>query len=417
MNTLTRFELRKLIGRKTALAAMAALMVIITLVSFVPVLFESRTDENGTEVKRFAAIALDRRDARAWSGELTTDAIASALERYQSVRADKRNLVHSADGTFFTDKAYQKWIQPFDPVFGLMRVAYSGGDYDYFVLDGIQPKEAYAFYEKRMQKIHAYLNMDYTYGNYSEKDKAYYEKKNAEIRVPFRVGFSKGWEYLLENSEALLLLSAFLISICVAPVFSGEYQSGADAILLSTKYGRSRVIGAKLRASLLLATGLFLLAALLQLLLTFAIYGAEGGNLSLQAVSTRYLTAPFAFTAWGAWLRLELIGWLLTLMMAGVTLFLSARMSSPFPVIIGSTVLLFGSMLIPYSKDSRLVNHLIALLPGNHSNALGSITHYELYHLPWGVVPQHLMLGFTSLAVVCVTLPLAYRAFRRRQVV
>ena len=47
----------------------------------------------------------------------------------------------------------------------------------------------------------------------------------------------------------------FVIVICVSPVFSSEYESGAAALLLTTKHGKGRLVWSKLVAALLFTAG------------------------------------------------------------------------------------------------------------------------------------------------------------------
>ncbi len=156
-----------------------------------------------------------------------------------------------------------------------------GETYDYYVMGSMNPADAENFYENRMEKVEEYLNMDYSYGNYSEADKEYFITKNEKLTIPFHYEYNTGWNKLLGISYVALLVIALVVCITLAPMFSSEYQTGADAILLLTKYGRSKLTVAKIVSSFLLTSVIYVLGILILTFVTFLIYGSGGAACSL----------------------------------------------------------------------------------------------------------------------------------------
>lgn len=138
-----------------------------------------------------------------------------------------------------------------------------------------------------MDKVNEYLNFEYSYGNYSAEDKSFFMKMNESIPVPFQMDYVTGWEKVLQNLLGIFLISAFVIAICLAPMFAGEYQSGADSIILSSRYGRNKVIFAKLKASFIVSLDLIALALTTYTLLLLGICGFDGGRASVQIVDLK----------------------------------------------------------------------------------------------------------------------------------
>ena len=68
-----------------------------------------------------------------------------------------------------------------------------------------------------------------------------------------------------------------LLAICIviAPVFSGEYQAGTDAVILSAKYGKTKLVTAKIAASLLFGTAAFILHVVVACGLPLAAFGID----------------------------------------------------------------------------------------------------------------------------------------------
>lgn len=233
-------------------------------------------------------------------------------------------------------------------------------EYDYYLIDKINPEEMKSFYQKRLEKVRLFLNSNKSDNNYTAKEKAYFTKLNEEITVPFQMDYVTGWKNVFENLPSLFLIIAFVIGFCLAPVFAGEYQRGTDAIVLSTRYGRSKAIAAKLKASFIVSVGLIIFPILIYTFLILGVFGFDGGGAHVQMIK---FLAPVPYTVFETYLWAVLIGSLACLMVGALTLWFSSRMSNSFSVIVATGVLLVGTQFIPESKNSRLLSYLTDLLP------------------------------------------------------
>ncbi|MBT2291994.1 ABC transporter permease [Paenibacillus albidus] len=412
MDTLTRFELRKIIKRKSFLLAVLILLVLLVFVTMINIFSERMPQAAERTATGLGAIRLEKQYDLQHAGALDAKKIAGAIERYHNVRGNPDNM--DPKSKVITDEAFAKYEIKDFLILNLIRTAFSPlNEYNHYILDDLTPSDAVHFYDKRTEKVKEYLNMDYTYGNYSAQDKSYFLKLNEKISTPFKLNYKSGWENVLNNASGMILVISFVMCICIAPIFAGEYQSGADAVILSSRYGRSKLIYAKLKASILFTTGLYSLSILSYILITLGVYGWEGWNSNLQILS---LLAPFPMTVLEACLWTVVIGYLGCLMMMSITLVLSSRLKSPFPVMIWSIVILFGSMFIPYSKSSRTMNHFIQLLPNKIMDGYDAITHYEVYHLFGHILPRHFVVVGVAFIVTVLLLPVAYRGFKKHQV-
>lgn len=413
---MTGFELRKLIRRKSTLFGLLGLLVVSLLCTLLPVFQEYSYDAEG-EVNGFAAMALEKRYARSFQGELEPSVFSQTVADYQEILNNSAN--QSGEGvrggaSGLSEKGFFK-AYPYSPLLDYLRKCFSPvTGYDYDVVDSLTPGKAASFYEQRTAYIERYLEQSPDGGSYSEADKATFQRMNERIAVPMKFDYARGWELLLKNSGLFFISAFFILSICTAPVFSGEYQSGADAIILSTRHGRGKLIRAKIAASLLFASGFFLLSWFATLALSMSIYGVSGWDSPLQTLDTQFFFSPYPVTVLGAFLLLTLISWLACLAIVSFTLLLSSRMRTPFSVIIGSVVLLIAPSFIPESKENRLFNHLLALWqPTEFSNRFRE---YELFHGPGFGVPLPYAIGGAALLVTIVLLPFAYRGFRKHEV-
>lgn len=88
----------------------------------------------------------------------------------------------------------------------------------------------------------------------------------------FQYGYYVGWEIIISAFE-LLMFAVLAVCIVIAPVFSGEYQAGTDAVILSGKYGKTRLITAKILAALLFGASAFTLHVIVAFALPLARLG------------------------------------------------------------------------------------------------------------------------------------------------
>ncbi|AIQ17397.1 hypothetical protein H70357_12560 [Paenibacillus sp. FSL H7-0357] len=412
MDILTRFELRKIMRRKSFFIGITLIIVVALLGVWALVSGAYITDKDGNDLKGLEAIPLRKEYNRQLAGPLTIEKIAAAVKQHQKVIHDPKNLNEKGE---LTNEAYVTYKEQSYQIDTLIRFAFSHSrEYDHYIIDSMTPSTAKTFYQERLDKVKEYIDRDYTPGNASAKENAFFMRMNKSIPVPFQMDYVTGWESVFENLQFVLLISAFVIAIWLAPVFAGEYQSGADAIILSSRYGRNKVIAAKLKAGLIVSLGLLAVGLGTYTLLMLGIFGFDGGSASVQMIK---LFAPVPFTVFQTYLWAILIGSLACLTVGAVTLWLSSRMSTPFPVIIVIVILLIGPLFFPASKSSRLYNHIMNLLPGKMVDGITRVTEYEGYSVFGQLIPSYKFATGFAIIVIALLLPFTYRAFKNHQVV
>ncbi|WP_010275405.1 ABC transporter permease [Paenibacillus senegalensis] len=409
---LVRFELIKMGKRVSAAAAFAGILLYIAIMAVGFVTGESRVDEHGADVTGFAAISLAKEHTGRWEGELTAEKLAAVIENSRRTYADSANL--SAELQELTNEAYGRHIQPNREIEALLIRTYSPpGTYDYRMMRALEASDAGQFYEQHREKVRAILDMDYTYGSFSEQEKAFWLDRYGQISVPFQFAYSDGWERLLRGLFTVILVIAFAVCISVAPVFASEYQSGMDAIVLTTRHGKGKAITAKIAASFLAATLLYALSISLYTAVMLICYGMTGWDASLQMI---LLTAPHDLTLLETYLLGVGLGYAIVLAIMSITLALSSSLKTSFATIITGALLLFVPLFLPSSKSSALWNEGLALLPAKAMDTLQVHGVYEVYPVFGGLYTLPVMIGIVYLAAVWCPLPLARIAFRRHQV-
>lgn len=236
-----------------------------------------------------------------------------------------------------------------------------------------------------------------------------------QVEVPFYYDYYDSWEKMSSSFSILvsLVISAIIV-ICLSPVFSEEYSQRTDAIILTTKYGKNKLIVAKLLSSLLFTLAVYFLFVTLHFILHAMIYGFDGYKANIQ-LHGWYYQSPYnmdflELTIYS--FGLSLIG---LLFIAVITLFISSKMKSPFIVVILSAAILYIPK-IDVSEISYTAALVLDLFPINMMNAA---QHFELgvfYNFFGMPLLQPIMMIFTAGILSILLLVFTYWQFKNRQI-
>ncbi len=164
------------------------------------------------------------------------------------------------------------------------------------------------------------------------------------------------WENLFNNwGEHMMQFLLFVpLTFIIAPVFAVERSSGMDNLILSSRYGRKKIVTAKLLSVLVASTVVVILYLVATFLFGFLPHGSlHGWNAAIQSIPT-YARSMFHFKVW----QLALVGaaWLIfTGAVYGLIVsFISSRMKSQMGTAGISLVLLFVNVGLAAMGDTVL---------------------------------------------------------------
>ncbi|EQF65595.1 ABC-2 transporter family protein, partial [Clostridioides difficile CD196] len=300
----------------------------------------------------------------------------------------------------FKPDIYWKFFYPNKAFYNFIIESYSNpNDYNPEIIKSMPLEDGVNFYKFRNEKVNTILNMEYPDKNYTQKEKDFWLSKNKDIEEPYLNGYYQGWNYFLLARD-LLIFTIMAVCISIASVFSGEYQSGADSVVLTSKYGKTKVITAKIISSFLFGTIIFVINTIVSIGILLLSFGIDGWNLPLQLTTS---SIPYPYTFLQAILLSVLIIYMILILLISFTLLLSSYMKSPFPVLITNIILLFVPIFFKYSETNKLYNQILRILP---SNAISfSFTDYIDYKFGNLIVTLPTMIIFTCLVLTVVFLP------------
>ncbi|MCL2189396.1 MAG: ABC transporter permease [Defluviitaleaceae bacterium] len=340
--------------------------------------------------------------------------IPDAVQTMRNNREHARALTgRELDGDFLYEifretEGQNFWLSPYRNIWHIIR----------FMGEVESPEEAVAFYTNRDNRFAMLPEDEFLMNRVSEGGARWIMQKNEQLPAPWVFAYTGGFDIFLNRANTVAIFLFFVIAICIASLFAAEHQTGVAPIMLAAKYGKSKLIWAKIFTAAGISLGLSLLFTLSTLAISLLAFGADGGWAMLQ------LRIPFAVYS----LTLSQAAWILIINVclrafylgALVALF-SALTRSAFVSLILATVYMAPATLylsLPFN-EIRWVFNLNRLIidfiphPTEHAVSTFSFFPYEIFGL---FIPPFIFEPIFSLVVGAGLLCCAGWVFKRAQV-
>ncbi len=398
---LVGFEYKKILCKKNVQVSLL-LSILITVFSVPATLLGDYYVDGKPYESNYEAMVKDRTYARTLSGQpLDTGLIMETVNVYAQI---------PLSDVYQSTQEYQTIARPYSLIYGTIRSVFNTASKrfnmeDFQMLTEVQADD---YYNTRHEKLTQHILQTHM----SDKAKEQVLAMDEQIKTPLTFSYTDGYTRYFVMINTLGLFSAFVTAICVAPLFSGEYTSGADQLILSAKYGKNRLIGAKLFTGYSLTAILGLAQLALAFCLSLAVFGGDGGSAPLQL---HIILSPYPLTMTQTALLLTVASLFAYFMTAAIIMLLSAKLKSPFGVIVLVSVLLIAPMLGSVSEQNILLYNLYHLFP-TQMTSLASVVSVIQYELGSFVIHPYMFLPLFALAVSTLLIPFAYRAFNKHQI-
>lgn len=250
----------------------------------------------------------------------------------------EKDLAEKYGGTL-TDEKVQQMLADFRPTYNL------------------QGMNAKYIYQNSMQSavFSHFANMDGSWNGLRVSD-VYGQEE-------IKVGYVYGWLSTSQNLARVLVFLSIVIILLVAPVFSGEY-GGVDAILLTSKYGKTKGAMAKVLASFTLALLVTALLLGVHLALAYVFYGPEGLDCSILFAPVDFEEGyiPFNISCKTVLKYQIVLAFLSAISVTGLTLLFSALCKNQLTAFIASASLHILPLMLSIPESSGIYR-LVVLMP------------------------------------------------------
>ena len=409
MKTLIKYEFLKILRKKSTLIVMAVSLLLTAFLFGLPILQYQTYNQEGV-IKGNEGIAYAKGQYSNLAVPLTEEYIAEMIREYQKLFENPDNVGNNGNEKFLIGDAYWNFVAPRETLLNTIAANYDapGENTGLEKLMDLDMTNEAGFYQTREEKIETLLNMPSR--KLSDAQKTYWSNMNSKVDTPLQYGYYGGWEIIISSFE-LFMFALLCVCIVIAPVFSGEYQTGTDAVILAGKYGKTKLITAKIISSFLFGVIAFTLHVIIACGLPLAAFGMDGWNLPLQIAGT---TIPYPYTFMQAVLINLGVIYLILFAMIGLTLVLSANMKSPYVVLIVLVPVLFIPMFLTPNGTTGLYNLILFLLP--YRATMPEISKYISYQFGGFVMDALAVRAIVYTILTAVFIPLSRLGFKKHQV-
>ncbi|MEE1421145.1 MAG: ABC transporter permease subunit [Eggerthellaceae bacterium] len=364
MGSLIKFELKKIYTQRVTQVAVIAIAALMVWVTTFNISSQYALDPNavGKEFEGASAIVQQKENADALAGPITDKAATDAIREWKAFMAGDEIAERYQWGgaNMGTDaKVYWDFYAPRTNYLSLIVGPWMQGfEMPVSVASRIDTTVTLDLYEQARQKVASELvggNQAFTY---SEAEQTFWKEKASSIQTPVEYGYAGGWLDFFDMS-VFLIFALIVCAIACASVFNTEYREKTDAVLLSTKLGKSKLGTAKVVASVIVASVVYLVMLVVLLGVPLAFFGTEGAGLPLQL---RELCNAYSLSLGAAVLVICVVGYLVMLGLLGVTLLLSSRMRSSMGILAIIAAIVIVPMMMS-NLHNNVANHILFLFP------------------------------------------------------
>jgi len=357
MKKLIQYELRKIFSKRLTQAALIALLLLSVLLGFSAYQNMYAFDGKSCEGTGRTAVEIDK----------------SIAEKYEGM---------------LTDEKVQQMMAEFKPTQDLhgMNAAY--------------------LYQNAMQSalFRKFSDLDGNWNGLSVSDVFGGEE--------IKIGYTYGWLKTSENMVRIFIVLSLVAAIMTAPVFSGEY-GGVDNIILTSKYGKTKCVTAKISGSILAALIVTAIVSAINLVYAFILYGSNGLDCSILFAPSDFIERyiPFNITC-GTLLKYQiLLAFTSAISITGITLVLSAICKNQMVALVASVAVYLLPIILPITETSPLFR-IIALLPLYHAQFISLMSVDQVS----GNVLYALLAIPVALIIMGIGIVISRKVFARHQV-
>lgn len=177
------------------------------------------------------------------------------------------------------------------------------------------------------------------------------------------LGYCDGWDKILSSmgSVVALLMGIFIVT-ALSPVFAEDYAQHTDNVIYVARYGRSKLVYAKIVASSEAVLAIYGILLLFNFVLYGTFYGLQGWNVSIQS-SMHYASSTYNLTFLQMFLITIVFNILGMMALTVMTLLISEKMNSPVAALICSFFVCFLPVLFDFTDRLPFLQKMQELCP------------------------------------------------------
>ncbi len=230
--------------------------------------------------------------------------------------------------------------------------------------------------------------------------------------------YNLGWHKLNFMQSLMPFTVGLFLLVTISTIFSREYSQKTDSLILSAKYGKSRLIYAKLLAALILASGIWLTIQVMNLLVIGWLFSLQGGETFVQDWVVN--SSPFALTQLTNYIAVSVVSFIGVIFFASVIILISAKTKSSFVSILISSIVLLFPVVIPLpgagGVAGSIMGETMLFMPVRILIAANHFTFFRAYYILGKVILMQWVIPMVAIAASAFMVTIAIRTVKRHQV-
>jgi len=229
---LVKFEYKKILRKKINIITLF-LGIILTIVSAVGTLLGNYYIDGKVFESNYEGMKKDREYSRNLSGrEINSDLFSETIEAYSKIPF--------FEGRYTDTEEYQKYARQYSEIYHIIRRVYNINNMR--EISSIKKESLNNFYTIRQNLVEKAIDNTYM----TEKEKVSSINLSRKVNIPFIYSYTGGYNRFFATMYPVAFLICFICTICISPLFAGEYSERMDSLIFSSKYGKSKMIWAKI---------------------------------------------------------------------------------------------------------------------------------------------------------------------------
>lgn len=396
---LLHLEIRRMLSTNRIRILLVLSVFFSMLMAYLPVTFESISyaEETGSivDLKGIEAIKYKKNLQKEITGVVTDEKVRTAVEEYQNIlrEYDVRDYYE------LSDEVYVKRVFPFIPLVKGVREVFADSSTGMAPnIMEIDTKEINDYYSKCEEWIASLMKIEQK-DNHLAQDFAI--RKYHDIEKPYM--FYPGTSRNAIDYQVLLALVILIFCIMIAaPMFSSDYQTGADDIFRTTRKGGICFGSIKLFSVLLICSSLYLVCMMLYLIISNSLFGWECTKTSVQMLYS--IVNLVHFNIGELQITIVFAGMLSILATISVTLFFSSRSRNVIVSLALGFVLCIAPLFVSMMFPDRIELWLSCILPsggvGMQTSFLYQLIDFQFLNIGgWVIWVPYAMIGFAFIEI------------------
>lgn len=400
---LLKLEIKRVLKTRITIVLLFLSFLFSFLFAYLPTTFSYINHVDGAgqaiKLKGLDSIRYEKEVQADITGAVTSEKIRQALEDYQACLTK-----YGVDNTYdLPDGVYERELFPFMPLLHGVREAFADPDTGIAPsLMELSPEDMDHFYEKCDERCLTLMKQE-------QKDhpaahsvaSAMYQK----VGKPFL--FFPG--YGSNPMDYQIILAFFILlfgTVITAPVFTSDYQTGADDILRCTKYGKVKFAVVKVISALLICTVTFSVCTFIYITVSNSLFGWECTKTSMQMI---YSALNLADMNIGQLQRFTAVGGLLCIMASTCfTLFLSSKFKNMLASLSVSLLFCILPIIVYTALPADIGSYIYSVLPAGGTGLQTSILYAAIDFDFWNIGNLSVWLPYVMLGAYAVEIPLFF---------